>query len=515
LHSRKPVYALLAAGLLVVAVLTAFPYTLTRVRQAGRSVAESVQASLGGSSVAPAPEVLAAAPPAPLYDAASWYSSRGEALEGHGVLIQTFDGRRVYAALNADTTFNPASLVKLATTLVALRKFGPDHRFVTRVYSDGNVDAGKKQLDGSLYLDGDDPSFGDFAANLVRRELKARGIETVRDKILATPNFSFNYSERPDASAKHTADAMKLGQKETGAAESPQGRELFVVYSNPLREILLYMNAHSNNFVADRLGEKFGGPAELMRHLVEELKLPAEQVYLETCSGLEVNRMTPRGLAAVIRGLAAEANRNGLKIEDLMPVASCDWGTLRRRLEGTPYQCAAVGKTGTLTTTDGGMSNLAGIAFTQDEGPMLFVLLTQGRRISEQKQMTDALLTEVLASHSPAPIGSPGQSRRQLMPSANMRVEPQLYTGAVEKEDTEKAADSREEEKESDDIEDEPAGRKAGRRAKGAKVKEPEKGKKELAAKTAKGKTAAAKIAPAKATRGKTATQRKSASRRR
>lgn len=515
MHSKKPIYALLVAGALVVAVLTAYPYTLTRVRQAGQHFAERVKQTLGTTRTSSVGPVASAAPPAPIYDAAAWYGARGEAPEVHGVYVQSFDGRRVYAALNADTTFNPASLLKLATSLAALRRFGPDHRFTTRVFAEGAVDPRGKRLDGSLYLDGNDPSFGDFAANVVRRELKARGVERVRDKILATPGFSFNYSESPEASAKHTADAMKLGQKETGVAGQVAGSQLFVVHSNPLREVLLYMNAHSNNFVADQLCGQFGGPAELQRFLVTELSLPAEQVYLETCSGLEVNRMTPRGLAAVIRALADEVNRHGMKIEDVMPVASCDWGTLRRRLEGTRYQCAAVGKTGTLTTTDGGASNLAGIAFTEDAGPFIYVVLSKGNRISEHKQSTDALLTELLAVHRPAPLAAPGQTRRQLMPSDHLRADPQLYTGAPDADDGgDKVAASRdEEEKESDDIEDEPAGRKAGRKAEGKTAR----ASRDAKAETAKGKAASAKgkAAPTKNARGKAEPARKTAARRR
>ncbi|MCA1614512.1 MAG: D-alanyl-D-alanine carboxypeptidase [Acidobacteria bacterium] len=467
MHSKKPVYALLTAGVAVVAVLTFFPYTLTLAERAGRNAVNTVRETWRG-----------AAEP-----------------EKHGVLVQTYDGRQVLAAHNADTTFNPASLVKLATTLVALRKLGPEHRFVTRVYADGSVDPKAKQLNGSLYLAGDDPTFGDYGAHVVARELKARGIEHVRDKIHATYNFSFNFHEKSEDSARHTADVMKLGQKETGAAGRPAGTELFVVYSNPLREVLLYMNAHSVNFVADRIGGMMGGPAEVSRFLVEELKLPAEQVYLETCSGLYTNRMTPRGLAAVIRALAEEANRLGLKIEDLMPVATCDWGTLRRRLEGTPFECAAVGKTGTLTTTDGGMSNLAGVAFTQDVGPVLFVVLAQGNRIWEHKQMTDELLSELLAHHAPAPVMQPSpQSRRHLLPSANLRVVPQMYTGAVAKEIKEKVEKSRETEGED---EDEPAHGKST--AKGAaKGEERAKGKAATNRKPAREKKKAA-AAPSKA----------------
>jgi D-alanyl-D-alanine carboxypeptidase/D-alanyl-D-alanine-endopeptidase (penicillin-binding protein 4) len=463
LHSRKPVYALVSVGAILIAALTFFPYTLTVVEQASRRVARAVEQRLPAGTSQAAPAVEAVEPPPatlPRFDVALWYSSRGEEPEKQGVLVQSWDGRQLYASHNADTQFNPASLVKLTTTLYALRQLGPDHRFETHVYADGAVDPKTKRLEGSLYLVGDDPSFTDYGAVLVAQELRARGIEHVRDRVLASPKFSFNFNEKPDDSAKNAANVMKLGQKETGAAEAPAGAELFTVYSNPLREILLYMNAHSNNFVADRIGEKLGGPAAVVQFLVNELKLPPDQVYLETNSGLYTNRMTPRGLVAVVRALSEEAGRHGMKLEDLLAVADCDHGTLRRRMEGTGYECAVVGKTGTLTTTDGGMSNLAGVIHTRDAGPVLFAVLAQGNRIWEHKQMADQLLAEVVRDHPAAPLSEPSAPRRSLLPSAGLRAEPQLYTRKTELEKT--ARDKVEEDDEASD-----ADASASRREKG------------------------------------------------
>lgn len=442
MHSRKPVYALVAVGALVIAALTFFPYTLTVVQQASRRVAAAVDHSAPAGAARPEPAAEGVEPPPatlPRFDVALWYSSRGEEPEKQGVLVQSWDGRELYASHNADTQFNPASLVKLTTTLQALRQLGPDHRFETHVYADGAVDPKTKRLEGSLYLVGDDPSFTDYGAVLVAQELKARGIEHVRDKVLASPKFSFNFNEKPEDSAKNAANVMKLGQKETGAAEGPAGAELFTVYSNPLREVLLYMNAHSVNFVADRIGGMLGGPAATVQFLVNELKLPADQVYLETNSGLYTNRMTPRGIVTVVRALSEEAARHGMKLEDLLAVADCDHGTLRRRMEGTGYECAVVGKTGTLTTTDGGMSNLAGVVYTRDAGVVLFAILAQGNRIWEHKQMADQLLAEVVRDHPAAPLSEPRAPRRSLLPSASLRAEPQMYTRRIEVDKTERA----------------------------------------------------------------------------
>lgn len=419
MNSRRPIIALIALGAIIIVILTFVPYSLTMVREVEHNVAAVVESSLGQEQQ-PAFEAEMRRSIVPQYDVALWYGARGEEPEKHGVLIQTLDGKRVFASHNADTTFNPASLVKLATALVALKRLGPDYRFITRVYTEGTVDAAGT-LHGNLYLAGNDPTFGDVSANLIAKELRARGIKRVKEKILAAPGFSFNFNERAEESVEFAARVMQLKQSATGMDEA-EGTELLVLHSNPLREVLLYMNSHSNNFVADRMGAFLGGTPAIASYLVEELKLQPGQVSLETASGLDNNRMTPRGVLVVIKALSEEAARHGLKPEDVMAVVGCDWGTVRRRMEGTGFECSLVGKTGTLTTTDGGMSNLAGIVFTKDSGPILFAILAQGNRIWEHKQMTDQLLSETIREHQPAPLMDK-EARRQLLPPDSLRIE--------------------------------------------------------------------------------------------
>src|SRR2546421_1214149 len=414
MNPRRPLLLMLALGACIVIVLAFVPYSLTLAKRASARVAEMAAATLT-TTTDPSFEAEINKPPEPAFDVATWYGARGEEPERHGVLIESYDGQHVFATHNADMTFNPASLVKLTTTLVALQKLGKDYRFETRVFVDGQIDQ-KQTLHGDLYLDGNDPSFGDLSAVQVARELKARGIEHMQGKILVTPSFSFNLSEKPEDSAKFVAQVLKLKQTDTGAVDNAQGRQLFVMRSYPLRDILLYMNAHSVNFIAHRIGDELGGAEGVANTISDELKLPTDQVQLETTSGLYNNRMSPRGLVAVIHALIDETARQGLKPEDVLPVASCDAGTLKRRMEGTGFEGAVVGKTGTLTQQDGGMSNLAGLVYTKDDGVILFVILAQGQRIWDNKQMADQLLAEVLHEHQAACVFQPGEMRRQLLP---------------------------------------------------------------------------------------------------
>jgi D-alanyl-D-alanine carboxypeptidase/D-alanyl-D-alanine-endopeptidase (penicillin-binding protein 4) len=418
LNSRKPIYAILFVGLLVIVALTFTPYALiSRARMA-------VTATLRPAPQSPAlREIAQAQPTPPPFDVRSWYEERGADPSRHGVLIESLDAKQTFASHNAEQTFNPASLVKLTTTLSVLRRLGKDFRFETRIFIEGTTDKAGV-LKGKLIVAGGDPTFGDVAAALIARKLEERGVKRVPDELVVTGDFSYNYSEKPDDSASRLAKALKLTPKTLSIGEAPAGTPAFVLQSYPLREILLYMNAHSSNFVAERLGALVGGPEGVREFLVRELHIPPDEVMLSTASGLEVNRLTPRGLVAVIRALDEEASRQGLKLEDIMAVASDDRGTLRRRLVGTPLESAVIGKTGTLVHDDGGMSSLGGIVYTQHAGKVCFVMLNQGSSIAESKQMTDQLLVQVILSKDlPAPIPMPEKPRNMLERSELIIVE--------------------------------------------------------------------------------------------
>jgi len=428
LSSRVLLLAVCCVGLIVIAVFVYLPFTfapLSRVEPG--AVVETNFARAAAALPSPSVE------PPPTFDAAVWLAVRGEEPEGHGFLIETLDGRRTLASHNADTGFNPASLLKLATSLVSLRKLGAGHRFETRVFVNGEIDSAGV-LNGKVHVAGGDPTFGDVAAVMIARELRARGINKINGDAVVTPDFCFNFSESPEESAQRLARVMRLGQTELQAkvgAAPAAGRPLFVFRSYPLSDVLLYMNSHSNNFVADRLAGLSGGPEGVRQFLIHELSIPDDQVRVTMASGRQSNLLTPRGVLKVIRALNDEVTRQGLKLEDVMPVMSDDYGTLRRRLEGTPLDGAALAKTGTLPTeVDGGMASLAGIINTQDAGVIAFALLDRGGDVGWHRQMQDELLLEIIAPHD-LPLVIPIEAPRQLLSPSALSVDPQVSAAAI------------------------------------------------------------------------------------
>lgn len=410
---------MLALGLTVIAALSFVPHAFVgRVHEASTVVAGSFVSSEAISNAA-----VKRNGGAPLFDAATWYVARGEQPETHGVLIESFDGNRVFASHNADMTFNPASLIKLSTSLVALKKLGAQYRFKTRVFAEGDVDK-TGALRGRLYVSGNDPTFGDAGAAMIGKALHERGVKRISDGISVSPKFSFNFSESPQDSGARLGRVLKLSNARIDVEDAPANvSPLLVLESYSLRDILLYMNAHSNNFVAERVGALVGGTNALQQFLVNDLKLPADQVNIERASGREHNRLTPRGLLTIVRALVDEIKRQGLEPEDIMPVASDDRGTLRRRMAGTGLEGAVIGKTGTLTQeVDGGMASLAGLVYTKDAGTIVFVILDQGNKIADNRQMEDQLLTEVVTSQAMPRTAVTSPTPRQLLPSSELRL---------------------------------------------------------------------------------------------
>lgn len=360
----------------------------------------------------------------PEFDAVAWYSERVKDLDLHTALVATLEPGKNFAEYNVEKVFNPASLVKLSTTLVALKKLGADHRYAVSVYAEGELDEDGK-LNGDMYFSGSAPTFNDISADVVADELEKRGIKRITGKLYVSPDFSFNYSNSAKQSARLLAGKLRFEREpKTAVSDKTSGTELFVFKSFPLPEVLLYMNTFSSNFVAHKLGEKVGGVEAVRQFLIDELKFEPEKVKLDTTSGLKENGMTARDIFLVLRALAEELKRQNLKPADVLSMAAESSSTLDRRLTDTNFERAMLGKTGTLSAADGGvgMASLAGLVYTKNNGIVAFVLMNQGPNLSRHRDLQDMFLKEVLESRiEPDPFDF--KTPRDLLPKSSLQIE--------------------------------------------------------------------------------------------
>ncbi|MEW6128863.1 MAG: D-alanyl-D-alanine carboxypeptidase [Acidobacteriota bacterium] len=331
--------------------------------------------------------------------------SRWQRLEDQGVLIETLDGKHTLAELNADNAFNPASVMKLATSLVALEKLSPSYRFRTNFYADGNIDKTAHKLSGDLVVEGNlDPMFSHFDAEQVAAELFKLGISQVTGKLRIAGTFYFfargykSNLSRETSKIKLYEAFRRAGLKIDGGTSfgEKSGAPLLAHYSDILTNLLLYQNAHSSNAIAEVIGEQLGGAEAIQKYLIENLQLQEAEVYVGRPSGLEFNRLTPRASLKILRALVELLNHHSLKPEQLLPVAGVDQGTLGGRFADDDWRGAILAKTGTLFTYDRGVSTLVGIAYTKARGALLFAIFNSDGRIHAYRHLQDNFLEQTI-----------------------------------------------------------------------------------------------------------------------
>jgi D-alanyl-D-alanine carboxypeptidase/D-alanyl-D-alanine-endopeptidase (penicillin-binding protein 4) len=340
-----------------------------------------------------------------------------------GVLVETLDGK-VVSSQNENEQFNPASTMKLATALVALRTLGPDHRFATGVWSDGVLDKATGVINGNLYISGRDPSFHYEHGVLLARELNQLGIKQVSGDLIVAPGFTMNFSSSAKRSGERLYDTLDatLRQSEAvrawnyertllndrasletvpsvavmGAVEVapviPTAKLLLTQKSSKLVDILKVLLCYSNNFMAERIGEALGGPESVRQQLTQLLELGPDDLKIATLSGLGVNRISPRVMMKIFRELRAVLERNGLAPSAIMPVAGIDPGTLEDRFTGLSWRGSVIAKTGTLMRTDGGASSLVGQMQAANGEVLLFVIMNQRGSVWRFRENQDYLV---------------------------------------------------------------------------------------------------------------------------
>jgi D-alanyl-D-alanine carboxypeptidase/D-alanyl-D-alanine-endopeptidase (penicillin-binding protein 4) len=338
-------------------------------------------------------------------------------------LIETLDGK-VVSAQNENEQFNPASTLKLATALVALRTLGPEHRFATGVWTDGVLDKNTGALTGNLYISGRDPSFHYEHGVLLARELNKLGIKQVTGDLIVAPGFTMNFSASAQRSGERLydtldstlryAEAMRAWNYERTllndkasletvpslavmgevvvAPVAPTAKLLLTQRSSKLVDILKVLLCYSNNFMAERIGEALGGPESVRQRLTTELGLGPDEIRFASLSGLGVNRISPRVMMKIYRELRVELKKHGLTPAAIMPVAGIDPGTLEDRFNGLPWRGSVIAKTGTLIRTDGGASSLVGQMRTAKGEVLLFVIMNQRGSVWRFRENQDYLV---------------------------------------------------------------------------------------------------------------------------
>lgn len=336
-------------------------------------------------------------------------SRRGRDLDSQGVYVESLDGSTVLADHQSNVAFNPASVIKIATSFAALDKLGADYRFETAFEAVGEIKRKTRTLEGDLVLASTgDPVLTTLEVNRLIQQVIRAGITRVSGSLVVTGPFTY-------ASNLTTTSAIKrletlLRRRGIRIAKGTRRASVNgIVLGSPhvsdsLRDIVWEQNAHSVNQTAERLGEAIGGPTTVRDFLVHAVGIPESEVHISHTSGLAFNRITPRGTVQLLRHLVLWLNFNNLLPQDVLPVAGMDPGTLHARFTTLDYRGSVIGKTGTLPATDGGISTLAGFVYTRERGVLLFAIFNTKGNVNTFRRLQDGLIKDLIAESGGAEL---------------------------------------------------------------------------------------------------------------
>jgi serine-type D-Ala-D-Ala carboxypeptidase/endopeptidase (penicillin-binding protein 4) len=335
---------------------------------------------------------------------------RGLNLDKQGLFIESLDGSMVFADHLSDTGFNPASVIKVATSFAALHALGPDYRFKTAFYTVGTLNKKTRTLKGDLILEATgNPVLATADVTRLVRQLTKIGINRVTGSLIISGPFTYGqYYSSAKAVRALQSRLRTLGIRVTGPVKNGTAQGVLQASheSKSLRDILFLQNAHSSNPIAERLGEALGGPHAVEQFLIDHVGLEASQITITRTSGLDYNRITARGTVKLFRTLVQWLEVRGMQPQDILPVAGVDPGTLHARFNTVDYRGAVIGKTGSLPGTDGGVSALAGILYTRDQGPVLFAIFNNKGPVSMYRRLQDRLIKGMMTEFGGLPVVS-------------------------------------------------------------------------------------------------------------
>jgi serine-type D-Ala-D-Ala carboxypeptidase/endopeptidase (penicillin-binding protein 4) len=351
-------------------------------------------------------------------------AQQGFAANNQGIWIQTTDD--LLANHQGRTLQTPASLTKVATTLAALKTWGPKHQFQTQIQAAGQMlDEGVLQGDLLIQCDGD-PLLATSEAIAIGNRLNQLGLRKVTGNLIVGGPLSVNFSQdlvtggdrlkqiwnspqwtpeieqvygwMPKGTPKPNL-LIEGGSQEASPLAQRAGKPLLNHASLPLSDLLKYMNVYSNNHMAEWFADRVGGPEVIRNIAIQTGRLSPKEIILKNGSGLEQkNKLSPRAVVGLFQSIQAELQPHRLTLKNLFPVMGQDKGTVEKRY----MPAATVVKTGTLWNTSG----LAGMIQTQRYGPVWFAVMNRGEDYTDGFRNAQDRFLQSLVDYWGSDLGS-------------------------------------------------------------------------------------------------------------
>lgn len=335
---------------------------------------------------------------------------------------------RVYGHL-ADRLLPPASCMKIATAVAALRTLGMGHEYHTSLQARGAL-KGDTLVGSLLLLADDDPLLDTFQPLL--SALRRTGIRHIRGNVWLT--LAREDTLRPHPSAKiwdipyNRVPLLLKGRRmvrrqfmyalrtsgityKKDSAVRPRGRYRYISgVRHKLRDVITPMMIHSSNIKADavlyhldRHQGLLNGPRQRWdiehatmgywrRALADDSTHALSGCVINDGSGLSPhNRLTANILVAMLRHAYDNKTLRDYLLHEALatPGNATRRGSLMTRLSQPEYRGRLFCKTGTMTTIGG--SSLAGYLLGHDNHWYAFAVINANSPVAESRLFQDRL----------------------------------------------------------------------------------------------------------------------------
>ncbi|AFY52717.1 D-alanyl-D-alanine carboxypeptidase (penicillin-binding protein 4) [Rivularia sp. PCC 7116] len=333
-----------------------------------------------------------------------------------------------------------ASLTKIATSLVALKHWGHDHKFETLINATGPIKNGV--LEGNLVVNASgDPLFVWEEAITIANTLNKMGIKRVNGNLVIVGKFAMNFQRNPQLAGQALKRAFNFatwsrriafqhsrmpkgtpkpqivitGKVEVKDKVEMSQTKLIRHRSLPMAQLINEMNVFSNNEMAEMLAESVGGASVVQSTAAKLARVPSKEIQLINGSGLgQENRISPRAATAMLMAIQRLATPHNLTVADFFPTSGLDHrGTTyaRRIPKNTAF------KTGTLRD----VSALAGVMPTKNRGLVWFAVINKGVYVPGFRSEQDKLLQKMLKD-----LQEPATASTAVSPTEGKKAIPEL-----------------------------------------------------------------------------------------
>jgi len=339
-------------------------------------------------------------------------AAKGFTKKNQGLWVQSSD--RLLANHQGTIPLPAASITKVATSLVALSTFSPNHRFITTISTTGPIQKGI--LEGDLVIEGNqDPFFIWEEAFALGNFLNELGIKRVKGNLVISGKFYMNY----EYDRVKSGNLLKVGinsqlwtpQALTQYRTLPSGtprpqviidgavkvipttpsnaKPLVRHYSPTLADLVKKMNRYSNNKMAEMIADSVGGAKQVAQKAATIAGVPPAEIQLVNGSGLsELNKISPRAAVALFLAVDRYLKASNMSIGDVLAVVGQDKGILDER----KIPQMSVVKSGSLNN----VSALAGALPTKDRGIVWFAIMNGGNNLTGFRTQQELFLNNLV-----------------------------------------------------------------------------------------------------------------------